>query len=75
MTKTTRVTGRVLRVDYFGRVVLDACRDFHEHVVDPAEHDGSRPSCALLVDEHLFPHEARGKKGTYTITVEFEETA
>lgn len=71
--KVTVVKGRLLRVDNWGRVILDRCANEHEHILapgDPTNPDAGRRRCALIVDEKIFPDTA-GKKGRFFITVKF----
>lgn len=73
-SRETLLYNRTLYLDRFGRVVLDECPDAHEHLVNPRRTDGQRSKCATVVDERLFPEFIGGKKGTFRISIVFEET-
>lgn len=66
-----------VRIDGFGRVVVDKCSSDQEHltssvsVYDPVS-DTSRPKCRHPIEE-LF-QDVNGKRGTLEVTVTFHET-
>lgn len=69
--KRVEAEGRFLRVDSFGRLVLDMCPDIHTHLTNPRRLDEARSTCALVLDERAFPADCVGKKGRFIIEVRF----
>jgi hypothetical protein len=64
--------GYYLRHDSFGRVVIDICPSDQEHLQNPSILSYERSMCRFLLED-LVPADLLGKKGTWTITVDFEE--
>lgn len=71
--KTTHAYG-ILRIDATGRVWLDECPDANAHLLAAKPEDSDRRTCAVLVDEKIFP-ESNGQPGHWTIYVSFEPEA
>jgi hypothetical protein len=73
MAKAVRLEVKgYMRLDPSGQIVFDQCPSDPLHLQSPTTTDGERSTCRQVLS-HQIPAAWVGKKGSWTLTITFQE--